>query len=235
MKKFSILLIIAVILLSFLHMPIYFLYNNGYCEENTVNVDIETNLEYLYSGEDLAIEHDFYEDDIIALLSKMKNIDYTLISRKEAYKILSENNVDKGAKYTSVPTKYNDTDKMMLISVQLFEIEDQNYLLCKYGRKTMEAYSLFTFDCTQELAELLDTDIVFPNGRFNKNIKFGKEHAINSTLKNFIPIIVLMLILLIPYLVKKTNQNKIYKTMTKIGYIVIPILVVFVYLKNFIF
>lgn len=232
MKKLSVLLIIVVILLSFLHMPVYFLYNNGYYEENTVKTDIEKNLEYLFSEEDLEIEHDFYKDDIITLLSEMKNIEYTLISRKKAYKILSENNVDKGAKYTSVPTEYNETAEVVLISVQLFEIEDQNYLLCKYGRKTMEAYSLFTFDCTQELSELLDTDIVFSNGRLNMNIRIGKEHAIKSTIKNFIPIIVLMLILLIPYLFNK-SQNKTYKTMSKIGYIVIPILIVFVYLKNF--
>lgn len=235
MKKISILVIIAVFLLSFLHLPVYFFYNNGYYEADTVNADIEMALEYLNSGKKLDIVHDFHKDDIIALLSEIKSIKYTLVSKKEAYKLLSENDVDKNAKYTSVPTEYAESDKTVLLSVQLFKIKDQNYLLCEYGKNAMEAYSLFSFDCTQELEELLDSDILFSDGRFNMKIKFSTEHAVKSTLKNFIPTIILMFILLIPYLAAKDKQNKIYKTMSKIGCIAIPVLVIFIYLKNFIF
>lgn len=235
MKKISILVIIAVFLLSFLHLPVYFFYNNGYYEADTVNADIEMALEYLNSGKKLDIVHDFHKDDIIALLSEIKSIEYTLVSKKEAYKLLSENDVDKNAKYTSVPTEYAEADETVLLNVQLFKIKDQNYLLCEYGKNAMEAYSLFSFDCTQELEELLDSDILFSDGRLNMKIKFSTEHAVKSTLKNFIPTIILMFILLIPYLAAKDKQNKIYKTMSKIGCIAIPVLVIFIYLKNFIF
>ena len=235
MKKISILVIIAVFLLSFLHLPVYFFYNNGYYEADTVNADIEMALEYLNSGKKLDIVHDFHKDDIIALLSEIKSIEYTLVSKKEAYKLLSENDVDKNAKYTSVPTEYAEADETVLLNVQLFKIKDQNYLLCEYGKNAMEAYSLFSFDCTQELEELLDSDILFSDGRLNMKIKFSTEHAVKSTLKNFIPTIILMFILLIPYLATKDKQNKIYKTMSKIGCIAIPVLVIFIYLKNFIF
>ena len=235
MKKISILVIIAVFLLSFLHLPVYFFYNNGYYEADTVNADIEMALEYLNSGKKLDIVHDFHKDDIIALLSEIKSIEYTLVSKKEAYKLLSENDVDKNAKYTSVPTEYAEADETVLLNVQLFKIKDQNYLLCEYGKNAMEAYSLFSFDCTQELEEILDSDILFSDGRFNMKIKFSTEHAVKSTLKNFIPTIILMFILLIPYLATKDKQNKIYKTMSKIGCIAIPVLVIFIYLKNFIF
>lgn len=235
MKKISILVIIAVFLLSFLHLPVYFFYNNGYYEADTVNADMEMALEYLNSGKKLDIVHDFHKDDIIALLSEIKSIEYTLISKKEAYKLLSENDVDKNAKYTSVPTEYAEADETVLLNVQLFKIKDQNYLLCEYGKNAMEAYSLFSFDCTQELEELLDSDILFSDGRLNMKIKFSTEHAVKSTLKNFIPTIILMFILLIPYLATKDKQNKIYKTMSKIGCIAIPVLVIFIYLKNFIF
>lgn len=235
MKKISILVIIAVFLLSFLHLPVYFFYNNGYYEADTVNADIEMALEYLNSGKKLDIVHDFHKDDIIALLSEIKSIEYTLVSKKEAYKLLSENDVDKNAKYTSVPTEYAEADETVLLNVQLFKIKDQNYLLCQYGKNAMEAYSLFSFDSTQELEELLDSDILFSDGRLNMKIKFSTEHAVKSTLKNFIPTIILMFILLIPYLAAKDKQNKIYKTMSKIGCIAIPVLVIFIYLKNFIF
>lgn len=235
MKKISILVIIAVFLLSFLHLPVYFFYNNGYYEADTVNADIEMALEYLNSGKKLDIVHDFHKDDIIALLSEIKSIEYKLVSKKEAYKLLSENDVDKNAKYTSVPTEYAEADETVLLNVQLFKIKDQNYLLCEYGKNAMEAYSLFSFDSTQELEELLDSDILFSDGRLNMKIKFSTEHAVKSTLKNFIPTIILMFILLIPYLAAKDKQNKIYKTMSKIGCIAIPVLVIFIYLKNFIF
>lgn len=235
MKKISILVIIAVFLLSFLHLPVYFFYNNGYYEADTVNADIEMALEYLNSGKKLDIVHDFHKDDIIALLSEIKSIEYTLVSKKEAYKLLSENDVDKNAKYTSVPTEYAEADETVLLNVQLFKIKDQNYLLCEYGKNAMEAYSLFSFDSTQELEELLDSDILFSDGRLNMKTKFSTEHAVKSTLKNFIPTIILMFILLIPYLTAKDKQNKIYKTMSKIGCIAIPVLVIFIYLKNFIF
>lgn len=237
MKKITVVFMLAVMLVCALNFPIYMLYKYGYYEDNTLNADIKENLEYCKT-EKLKFQHEFQKDDIIALAKKISDVDFTLISRKEARDILMNNDIDEDATYVSLPTIYSERDTARLCSIQLFEHNAKNYILCNYMKKYRGSYALYTFDKSDELTNVLSQVNFGGNGRFQLHIMATKTSALSSTLRKFLPIIVVMLILFLPTFTegKKSTDDarRLAKKMAKIGFVAIPLFLIIAYLRIYI-
>lgn len=233
MKKISIIFIAVVVLLTIANPFLYFLHRNSYLEENTLNVDISENLEICKSG-NLKVTHNFYRDDLIALFSELQQMEYILIKPETANRIINSTNIDENVTYTSVPTMYEEEPEKALSSIQLFEFDNVNYILCKYELKyNKSVYSLFSFSPSEKLTDLLKSNILYSHGNFKLNRTWSKEGAVKTTAKNFIPIIIAALIMFIPYIIKGKSAKKALVVMTKLGFIVIPIMMTIVYFNMY--
>lgn len=233
MKKLSIVLLITIILFCCLNPFIFFLHRNKYIEENTLKIEIAENLKMC--EEDNLQELDVYnKEELIALFSELQNVEFDIVEKQEAVSIILNNSIDENAIRTGVPTRHIENSDKIFESIQIFETNNTNYVLCEYLLKNGNGYSLFAFSPTEKLAELLQKDILNA-GKFDFHMKVQAYDALWVTVKYFLPVTVVAFLLFVLYLRKEkvadAQTRKILATISKIGCIVIPIIMAILIIK----
>lgn len=239
MKKIIIFYIICVVLIACVN-PLFYYYNYfTYSYNEDVKPYIEENIKYYEENKDkLGIRS--MPDYMKELINMMLSVDYILVSKNEAFIMLwFSDECDNNAFYCPMPYLYHNEQKDKIRNVQFFEKDGQYYMECEYEKSGAPAYSLFKCENFDSLKQMLDEKDLFTGGTFNSVKKTLRYFASESTLRNFIPVGIMSLVLFLPCFTEEkcsTDEvRKIARIMAKIGFVAVPAALVFIFLKTYIF
>ncbi len=237
MKKTVLIVMLLTILISALNFPIYIYHDFGYFPENKIKQEIADGLEFYQSDNISDGFRKYYGTDLSELLKSLLVNEYRVLSKNEAIKLIYFNDVDKNSRETSAPMNdVKNYDIVRLTRLKIFEIDGIIYLLSTYIGPDGYNYTVYECSYNEKTEQILERDC-FSDGSFERDKQTALLVASIVTLKRFLPVIIAALILFLPTFTegkRSTNEaRKLAKIMAKIGFAVIPVFIVIMYMITY--
>ena len=227
MKKVILLIITFILTCPLVNLPVFIFNNLHFYDGNTFLQEIQYNFDYYYEGKQLYTQKLYYENYQEDVLKALLEIDFIPVDNTEAIILLAFRDIDAKSRMMCMPANNNFDLDVVLANIQFFELDGKNYVLCYYQINGF-FYKLYTFENNSELTKSLDKECFDTDGIFKSAISLNIKPKIYFVIQKYIPVLLLSVILLGPYLILY-NKNipdtykKTIKKLALLGIFVIPI------------
>ncbi len=233
MKKLVISYIFFTTLISALNFPIYIYECFEYYSEDSIKEDIEANYQFYKNGNTPDSFNKHCGNTLTELMNVLEASEYLPCTKNDTIRLLFFENGGDNSILVSMPMKYDHySDADRLVYFYYFDKDEKSYIFCIYYTEETAKYKLYTCSLTDEAKALLQSDC-FSKRQLIDRVEHIIPAAAKVTLKCFLPVIIVALILLLPIFTEgkrsTAEARKLAKIMAKIGFAVIPVLLFAVY------
>lgn len=235
MKKAAVAVMLLTVLFSLMNFPIHVYDRFFYYSDDTIKQDIEDNIEFYSTDEVPDIYTRYYNSDIVELLNSLYTYEYYPLEKNEAFKLMYFFDVDEQSYEAPLPMMFAyEHDSNRLSRVKIFEVQMKRYVFCEYKGDDRFSYKVYECPYNENTEQIFKRDC-FSDGNFKSTKDRQNQIAIKSTLRYFLPLIIVAIILFLPIFTegkKSTDEaRKMAKTIAKIDFVIIPVWIVILYLK----
>ena len=231
MKKIIIFILIFLIVCPFVNLPFYLLSNLSFYDGDSLSEDISANLKCYYNEEYMDMYIDYYEDSIEDVLVAMTKIEFVPVDNIQTVILLAFRDVDSISRMASMPMRKNSANGAKLNNVQFFTLDEKNYMLCYYSDVTF-CYKLYNYEYNKKLDSALQKDCFLTDGIFNSAKSRTIKTAAYTLFSRYMVVVIFAFLCFLPYLLtvnKKMDMKtkKSVTTLTKIGFVIVPLIAIF--------
>ena len=170
-----------------------------------------------------------YGEEYKDMLTTLMQFEYTHIEKAEAIELMffSDALEENCKTCTLIRKRYSSAQGDFILNIQYFNFEGKDYLLCCYNLLGSN-FDLYSFEADGEAREIFNTRFFSEKNEFESRMKYSLRNSVIATVKYYIPVIIVMILLFVPIFVfdKKGSgtENKLGKRVAIVGFIVVPLL-----------
>lgn len=229
MKKIVVVFSVVFVLLSVMMIPVNMHFRFDYLNRTDIYSELQENYKNYSKGDVSERYINEYGEEYKDMLTTLMQFEYTHIEKDEAIDLMFFSDaLEENCKTCFLVRKrYSSKQSDFILSLQYFNFEGKDYLLCSYNLLGA-IFDLYSFETDDETREIFNTRFFSETNEFESRMKYALKNSFSLTVIYFVPVLIVMTLLFVPIFIfdKKGSgtENKLGKRAAIVGFIAVPLI-----------